>query len=153
MFEIIPELDKTVGICIAVAMFWMSLVQYSRYSEHRKKHSGEQDAFAYLPYYFIPAVGCAISVFASLVAVAYCLECRYIVNDYYAVAWSAIATVVVYMVLDYVLIRKIGDVVYYETIERKVAEKTAEVINLSDLSSDDRKKLKAEVLSEILGKL
>lgn len=136
MLAHIPELLMTALIAACFTAGYAVLVQYSRYTAHKKAHFDDDDPdkvamasqFAVVPYLIIPLIFCGISVFCSLFAVDYAASSGY-VNDAEGIAvWTVAAAVAVYLILDYKLVSHVGDAVYFDTIESKFHQAVADLI-------------------------
>lgn len=149
MLAHIPELLLTALIAVCFTVGYAVLVQYSRYTAHKKAHFDDDDPdkvamaskFAVVPYLIIPLIFCGISVVCSLFAVDYAASSGY-VNDAEGIAvWTVAAAVAVYLILDYKLVSHVGDAVYFDTIESKFQQAVA-----ADLTDDEVKQAVAEFL-------
>lgn len=130
-----------IAACFTVG--YAVLVQYSRYTAHRKAHFDDDDPdkvamaskFAVVPYLIIPLMFCGISVFCSLFAVDYAASSGYIAGAEGIAVWAVAVAVAVYLILDYKLVSHVGDAVYFDTIESKFHN-----VAVQDLITDDEVK-------------
>ena len=149
MLENIPELRLTAVIAACFTIGYAVLVQYSRYTAHKKAHFNDDDAdkvamaskFAFVPYMIIPLIFCGLSVFCGLAAVDYALSVDWITGAEGAAIWSVAAAVAIYILADYNLVRHVGDAVYFDTIESRFHQAVVE-----DLTDDEVKQAVAEFL-------
>lgn len=139
----------TAVICVCFTIGYALLVQYSRYTAHKKAHFNDDDAdkvamaskFAFVPYMIIPIVFCGLSVFCGLAAVDYALSVDWISGAEGAAIASVAASVVIYILADYKLVRHVGDAVYFDTIESKFHQAAVQ-----DLTDDEVKQAVADYL-------
>ena len=149
MMTNIPELRLTAVICMCFAIGYALLVQYSRYTAHKKAHFHDDDPdkvamaskFAFVPYMIIPVIFCGLSAFCGLAAVDYALSVDWITGAEGAAIWSVAATVAVYILADYNLVRHVGDAVYFDTIEARFHQAVG-----ANLTDDEVKAAVAEYL-------
>ena len=148
MLENIPELLMTAVICVCFTIGYAMLVQYSRFAAHKKAHADDDDDkvimashFAIVPYMIIPIIFCGLSVFCGLAAVDYAMSVDWITGAEGAVIWSVAASIAIYIMADYNLVRHVGDAVYFDTIESKFHQSVA-----PDLSDDEVKQAVADWL-------
>ena len=95
----IPDLFPTALIAVCFTVGYAVLVQYSRYTAHRKAHFNDDDPdkvamaskFAFIPYMIIPIIFCGLSVFCGLAAVDYAMSVDWIRKrpSITASAWAA----------------------------------------------------------------
>ena len=143
MLTHIPELFPTALIAACFAVGYAVLVQYSRYTAHRKAHFDDDDPdkvamaskFAVVPYLIIPLIFCGISVFCSLFAVDYAASSGYVTDAEGIAVWTVAVAVAVYLILDFKLVSHVGDAVYFDTIESKFHQGVT-----ADLITDDEVK-------------
>ena len=149
MLAHIPELLPTALIAACFAAGYAVLVQYSRYTAHKKAHFDDDDPdkvamaskFAAVPYLIIPLIFCGISVFCSLFAVDYAACSGYVADAEGIAVWTVAVAVAVYLILDFKLVSHVGDAVYFDTIESKFHQAVA-----ADLTDDEVKQAVAEFL-------
>jgi hypothetical protein len=149
MLANIPELLLTAVICVCFTIGYALLVQYSRYTAHKKAHFNDDDAdkvamaskFAFVPYMIIPVIFCGLSVFCGLAAVDYALSVDWISGSEGAAIWSVAASAAIYILADFNLVRHVGDAVYFDTIESKFHQAVA-----ADLTDDEVKQAVADYL-------
>jgi len=149
MLANIPELLLTAVICVCFTIGYALLVQYSRYTAHKKAHFNDDDAdkvamaskFAFVPYMIIPVIFCGLSVFCGLAAVDYALSVDWISGAEGAAIASVAASVVIYILADFKLVRHVGDAVYFDTIESKFHQAAVQ-----DLTDDEVKQAVADYL-------
>ena len=149
MLANIPELILTAVICACFTIGYAVLVQYSRYTAHKKAHFNDDDddkvamasKFAFVPYLIIPVIFCGLSVFCGLAAVDYALSVDWISGAEGAAMCSVAASVVIYILADYKLVRHVGDAVYFDTIESKFHQAAVQ-----DLTDDEVKQAVADYL-------
>ena len=149
MLENIPELLMTAVIAACFTIGYAVLVQYSRYTAHKKAHFNDPDAdkadmaskFAFVPYMIIPLIFCGLSVFCGLAAVDYAVSVDWITGAEGAAIWSVAAAVAIYIMADYNLVRHVGDAIYFDTIESKFHASVA-----PDLTDDEVKQAVADWL-------
>ncbi len=149
MLANIPELLLTAVICVCFTIGYALLVQYSRYTAHKKAHFNDDDAdkvamaskFAFVPYMIIPVIFCGLSVFCGLAAVDYALSVDWISGAEGAAIWSVAASAAIYILADFNLVRHVGDAVYFDTIESKFHQAVA-----ADLTDDEVKQAVADYL-------
>lgn len=130
-----------IAVCFTVG--YAVLVQYSRYTAHKKLHFNDDDPdkvamasnFAAVPYLIIPLMFCGISVLCSLFAVDYAACSGYITDTEGIAVWTVAVAVAVYLILDYKLVSHVGDAVYFDTIESKFHN-----VAVQDLITDDEVK-------------
>ena len=142
MLANIPELRLTAVIAACFTIGYAVLVQYSRYTAHKKAHFHDDDAdkvamaskFAFIPYMIIPLIFCGLSVFCGLAAVDYAMSVEWITGAEGAAIWSVAATVAIYILADYNLVRHVGDAVYFDTIESRFHQVVA-----ADLTDEEVK--------------
>ena len=149
MLANIPELILTAVICACFTIGYAVLVQYSRYTAHKKAHFGDDDddkvamasRFAVVPYLIIPVIFCGLSVFCGLAAVDYALSLDWISGAEGAAVYSVAASVIIYILADFKLVRHVGDAVYFDTIESKFHQAA-----VPDLTDDEVKQAVADYL-------
>lgn len=149
MLANIPELLLTAVICVCFTIGYALLVQYSRYTAHKKAHFNDDDAdkvamaskFAFVPYMIIPVIFCGLSVFCGLAAVDYALSVDWISDAEGAAIWSVAASAIIYILADFNLVRHVGDAVYFDTIESKFHQAVVQ-----DLTDDEVKQAVADYL-------
>ena len=149
MLANIPELLLTAVICVCFTIGYALLVQYSRYTAHKKAHFNDDDAdkvamaskFAFVPYMIIPVIFCGLSVFCGLAAVDYALSVDWISGAEGAAIWSVAASAAIYILADFNLVRHVGDAVYFDTIESKFHQAAVQ-----DLTDDEVKQAVADYL-------
>lgn len=154
MLANIPELILTAVICACFTIGYAVLVQYSRYTAHKKAHFNDDDAdkvamaskFAFVPYLIIPVIFCGLSVFCGLAAVDYALSVDWITGAEGAAIWSVAASAGIYILADFNLVRHVGDAVYFDTIESKFHQAVA-----ADLTDDEVKQAVADFLKNRKG--
>ena len=154
MLANIPELMLTAVICVCFTIGYAVLVQYSRYTAHKKAHFNDDDAdkvamaskFAFVPYMIIPVIFCGLSVFCGLAAVDYALSVDWITGAEGAAIWAVAASAGVYILADFNLVRHVGDAVYFDTIESKFHQAVA-----ADLTDDEVKQAVADFLKNRKG--
>ena len=142
MLANIPELILTAVICACFTIGYAVLVQYSRYTAHKKAHFNDDDAdkvamaskFAFVPYLIIPVIFCGLSVFCGLAAVDYAVSVDWITGAEGAAIWAVAASVAIYIVADFKLVSHVGDAVYFDTIESKFHQAVVQ-----DLTDDEVK--------------
>lgn len=142
MLANIPELILTAVICACFTIGYAVLVQYSRYTAHKKVHFNDDDAdkvamaskFAFVPYMIIPVIFCGLSVFCGLAAVDYALSVDWISGAEGAAIASVTASVIIYILADFKLVRHVGDAVYFDTIESRFHQAVVQ-----DLTDDEVK--------------
>lgn len=141
MLANIPELMLTAVIAACFTIGYAVLVQYSRYTAHKKAHFNDDDAdrvmaskFAFVPYMIIPLIFCGLSVFCGLAAVDYALSVDWISGAEGAAVWSVAAAVAIYILADFNLVRHVGDAVYFDTIESRFHQAVT-----ADLTDDEVK--------------
>ena len=142
MLANIPELILTAVICVCFTIGYAVLVQYSRYTAHKKAHFNDDDAdkvamaskFAFVPYLIIPVIFCGLSVFCGLAAVDYAVSVDWITGAEGAAIWAVAASVAIYIVADFKLVSHVGDAVYFDTIESKFHQAVVQ-----DLTDDEVK--------------
>ncbi len=135
MYAHIPELEITVGIAFVAVLFILGMVQYSRFIEHRKAHKDDElgkEKFAFVPYLAIPILGAVVSVLVGAYLTDLCVVKEYITTTESIQFWVAVSSVLVYAIADHYLIGHIGDAVYYQTIESKVAEAATKSTDISN---------------------
>lgn len=134
-------MTAVIAACFTVG--YAVLVQYSRYTAHKKLHFNDDDPdkvamasnFAVVPYLIIPLIFCGISVLCSLFAVDYAVCSGYITDTEGIAVWTVAVAVAVYLILDFKLVSHVGDAVYFDTIESKFHNVVAQ-----DLITDDEVK-------------
>lgn len=139
----------TAVICVCFTIGYALLVQYSRYTAHKKAHFNDDDAdkvamaskFAFVPYMIIPVIFCGLSVFCGLAAVDYALSVDWITDAEGAAIWAVAASVGIYILADFNLVRHVGDAVYFDTIESKFHQAAVQ-----DLTDDEVKQAVADYL-------
>lgn len=144
----------TAVICVCFTIGYAVLVQYSRYTAHKKAHFNDDDAdkvamaskFAFVPYMIIPVIFCGLSVFCGLAAVDYALSVDWITGAEGAAIWSVAASAGIYILADFNLVRHVGDAVYFDTIESKFHQAVA-----ADLTDDEVKQAVADFLKNRKG--
>ena len=144
----------TAVICVCFTIGYAVLVQYSRYTAHKKAHFNDDDAdkvamaskFAFIPYMIIPVIFCGLSVFCGLAAVDYALSVDWITGAEGAAIWAVAASVGIYILADFNLVRHVGDAVYFDTIESKFHQAVA-----ADLTDDEVKQAVADFLKNRKG--
>ena len=149
MLAHIPELLLTALIAACFTVGYAVLVQYSRYTAHRKAHFDDDDPdkvamaskFAAVPYLIIPLIFCGLSVFCGLAAVDYAMSAGWIIGAEGATIWAVAASTAIYIMADFNLVRHVGDAVYFDTIESKFHASVA-----PDLSDDEVKQAVADWL-------
>lgn len=149
MLAHIPDLFLTALIAVCFTVGYAVLVQYSRYTAHKKLHFNDDDPdrvamaskFAVVPYLIIPLIFCSLSVFCSLFAVDYAVYSGYITGAEGIAMWTVAAAVAVYLILDFKLVSHVGDAVYFDTIESKFHQAAVQ-----DLTDDEVKAAVAEYL-------
>ncbi len=154
MLANIPELLLTAVICVCFTIGYALLVQYSRYTAHKKAHFNDDDAdkvamaskFAFVPYMIIPVIFCGLSVFCGLAAVDYALSVDWISGAEGAAIWSVAASAAIYILADFNLVRHVGDAVYFDTIESKFHQAA-----VADLTDDEVKQAVADFLKNRKG--
>ena len=154
MLANIPELMLTAVICVCFTIGYAVLVQYSRYTAHKKAHFNDDDAdkvamaskFAFIPYMIIPVIFCGLSVFCGLAAVDYALSVDWITGAEGAAIWAVAASVGIYILADFNLVRHVGDAVYFDTIESKFHQAA-----VADLTDDEVKQAVADFLKNRKG--
>ena len=154
MLAHIPELLMTALIAACFTVGYAVLVQYSRYTAHRKAHFDDDDPdkvamaskFAAVPYLIIPLIFCGISVFCSLFVVDYAASSGYVTDAEGIAVWTVAAAVAVYLILDFKLVSHVGDAVYFDTIESKFHQGVT-----ADLTDDEVKQAVAEFLKNRKG--
>lgn len=154
MLANIPELILTAVICVCFTIGYAVLVQYSRYTAHKKAHFNDDDddkvamasKFAFIPYMIIPVIFCGLSVFCGLAAVDYALSVDWITGAEGAAIWSVAASAGIYILADFNLVRHVGDAVYFDTIESKFHQAVA-----ADLTDDEVKQAVADYLKNRKG--
>lgn len=142
MLANIPELMLTAVIAACFTIGYAVLVQYSRYTAHKKAHFNDDDAdkvamaskFAFVPYMIIPLIFCGLSVFCGLAAVDYAVSVDWITGAEGAAIWAVAAAVAIYILADFNLVRHVGDAVYFDTIESRFHQAVA-----ADLTDDEVK--------------
>lgn len=142
MLANIPELILTAVICACFTIGYAVLVQYSRYTAHKKAHFNDDDAdkvamaskFAFVPYLIIPVIFCGLSVFCGLAAVDYAVSVDWITGAEGVAIWAVAASVAIYIVADFKLVSHVGDAVYFDTIESKFHQAVVQ-----DLTDDEVK--------------
>ena len=154
MLANIPELMLTAVICVCFTIGYAVMVQYSRYTAHKKAHFNDDNAdkvamaskFAFVPYMIIPVIFCGLSVFCGLAAVDYALSVDWITGAEGAAIWAVAASAGVYILADFNLVRHVGDAVYFDTIESKFHQAVA-----ADLTDDEVKQAVADFLKNRKG--
>ena len=149
MLAHIPDLFLTAMIAMCFTVGYAVLVQYSRYTAHKKAHFSDDDPdkvamaskFAIVPYLIIPLIFCGLSVFCSLFAVDYAVYSGYIIGAEGIDIWTVVAAVAAYLILDFKLVSHVGDAVYFDTIESKFHQAVVQ-----DLTDDEVKQAVAEYL-------
>lgn len=144
----------TAVICVCFTIGYAVLVQYSRYTAHKKAHFNDDDAdkvamaskFAFIPYMIIPVIFCGLSVFCGLAAVDYALSVDWITGAEGAAIWAVAASVGIYILADFNLVRHVGDAVYFDTIESKFHQAA-----VADLTDDEVKQAVADFLKNRKG--
>ena len=139
MLSNIDELLIVAAIAVCFTAGYAMLVQYSRYTAHKKAHWKDEDPdkvamssrFAVIPYMIIPLVFVGLSVFCGLTAADYAFAAGWMKSDIGIPIWSAAASLAVYILADYGLVRHVGDAVYFDTIESRF-HKAAEQVVLSN---------------------
>ena len=147
----IPELFPTALIAACFAVGYAVLVQYSRYTAHKKAHFDDDDPdkvamaskFAFVPYMIIPIIFCGLSVFCGLAAVDYAMSVDWISATEGAAVWCVAASTIIYILADYNLVRHVGDAVYFDTVESKFHASVA-----PDLTDDEVKQAVADWLAK-----
>lgn len=132
----------TALIALCFTAGYAVLVQYSRYTAHKKAHFDDDDPdkvamaskFAIVPYLIIPLIFCGISVCCSLFGVDYAANSGYVTDAEGIAVWTVAVAVAVYLILDYKLVSHVGDAVYFDTIESKFQQ------GIADLITDDEVK-------------
>lgn len=125
MLTNIPELEIIAAIAVVAVLLVMSCVQYSRFVEHKKKHKDDEygtEKFAVVPYLVIPVFGAVVSVCLALFVTDYAVMKGWIDTVQWIAVVNAFIAVVIYALADNYLIGHLGQAVYYETIESKVAD-------------------------------
>lgn len=131
-----------IAVCFTVG--YAVLVQYSRYTAHKKAHFDDDDPdkvamasnFAVVPYLIIPLIFCGISVLCSLFAVDYAVCSGYITDTEGIAVWTVAVAVAVYLILDFKLVSHVGDAVYFDTIESRFHQAAV----AADIITDDEVK-------------
>jgi hypothetical protein len=144
----------TAVICVCFTIGYALLVQYSRYTAHKKAHFNDDDAdkvamaskFAVVPYMIIPVIFCGLSVFCGLAAVDYALSVDWITGAEGAAIWSVAASAAIYILADFNLVRHVGDALYFDTIESKFHQAAVQ-----DLTDDEVKQAVADYLKNRKG--
>ena len=142
MLANIPELILTAVICVCFTIGYAVLVQYSRYTAHKKAHFNDDDTdkvamaskFAFIPYMIIPVIFCGLAVFCGLAAVDYALSVDWITGAEGAAIWAVAASVGIYILADFKLVSHVGDAVYFDIIESKFHQAVVQ-----DLTDDEVK--------------
>ncbi len=145
-------LTAVIAACFTIG--YAVLVQYSRYTTHKKAHFTDDDPdkvamaskFAIVPYMIIPLIFCGLSVFCSLFAVDYAVYAGYVSGAEGIAMWTVAAAVAIYILADYNLVRHVGDAVYFDTIESRFHQAVA-----ADLTDDEVKAAVAEYLKNRKG--
>ena len=149
MLAHIPDLSLTALIAACFTVGYAVLVQYSRYTAHKKAHFDDDDPdkvvmaskFAFVPYMIIPIIFCGLSVFCGLAAVDYAMSVDWISATEGAAVWCVAASTIIYILADYNLVRHVGDAVYFDTVESKFHQAVA-----ADLTDDEVKQAVVEFL-------
>lgn len=89
----------------------------------------------------IPVVFCGLSVFCGLAAVDYALTAGWLKGAEGAAIASVAASVGIYILADFNLVRHVGDAVYFDTIESRFHAAAA-----ADLTDDEVKQAVADYL-------
>lgn len=150
----IPDLLPTALIAVCFTVGYAVLVQYSRYTAHKKLHFNDDDddkvamssKFAIVPYLIIPLIFCGLSVFCSLFAVDYAVYAGYVTGTEGVTGLTVMVAVIIYLLSDYNLVRHVGDAVYFDTIESKFHQGVRK-----DLTDDEVKAAVAEYLNNRKG--
>lgn len=149
MLAHIPDLLLTAAIAACFTVGYAVLVQYSRYTAHKKLHFNDDDPdtvamaskFAVVPYLIIPLIFCGLSVFCSLFAVDYAFYAGYVTGTEGVAGLTVMVAVIIYLLADFKLVSHVGDAVYFDTIESKFHQAAVQ-----DLTDDEVKAAVAEYL-------
>ena len=159
MFEIFTEFYISLALTVLAVVGWMSVVQYSRYQSHIKKHKDDEDQtasrkFAFLPYFIIPCLFGAVAVLGGLVIASYFVTHGWTVGMEYETAAAVVSGVVSYCMLDKFVLRQLGNAVYFDVIEDKVAKsaETAIAEKTVNINGKEYDTSELEVLLKVLGR-
>ena len=143
MLENISDVPYVIGIAFLAVLFCIAMTQWSAFVAHRKKHKDDElgsEKFAVIPYLAIPLLGALITTILAAVGVDVAIGHGYITGDTEEITLiTVIADIILWCLADYYLVSHIGDAVYYQTIESKVADAAKSVVP----SLDDPETLKA----------
>ena len=142
MLAHIPDLFLTALIAVCFTVGYAVLVQYSRYTAHKKAHFNDDDPdkvamaskFAIVPYLIIPFIFCGLSVFCSLFAVDYAVYAGYVTGTEGIAGLTVMVAVIIYILADFKLVSHVGDAVYFDTIESRFHQAAVQ-----DLTDDEVK--------------
>lgn len=143
------------AIVTLTVVLLMSAIQWSKYQEHNEKHKNDPKEeyeriakFAFLPYFVIPLVGCALAVLGT-VWLAGVIESRGWLTNPDELMLAGIGIVItLYFIVDYIVIANLGKSVFWVTIEREwfqAVDKTVKPIVEKTLNNDSV----AEILSAL----
>jgi len=159
MFEIFTEFYITLALTVLAVVGWMSVVQYSRYQTHIKKHKDDEDQtaarkFAFLPYFVIPCLFGAVAIIGGLLIASYSAAHCWTVGMEYETAAAVVAGVVAYCMLDKFVLRQLGNAVYFDVVEDKIAKsaETAIAEKTVNINGKEYDTSELEVLLKVLGK-
>lgn len=133
--ESAADIYVAAAVAFFAAFLWMVCLEWSRFVEHKKVHAGDEageakeicDKFAIIPYFVIPllwvAAATGIALYATDIAVG-----RALVGSGSEVYAASVAiSVVAFIILDYAIARRVGNAAFFETIEKMVYTKSAEL--------------------------
>lgn len=147
MLTNIEEPIYTIAAMAAVLLFWILVVQYSRYQSNIKEKAGtdgETSArkFDFIAYAIIPVLGASIVGFLALIVDDWLMVHEYVAGAEECVVAACVVAFVLYCFADKFVIRQIGKAVHFDLIIDKVVETTGSGVKDADDFEEKLKKLK-----------
>lgn len=147
MLTNITEPIYTIAVMAAVLVFWILVVQYSRYQSNIKEKKGTEEEevarkFDFVSYAVIPVLGAGIVGFLALIVSDTLIAREYIAGAEECVFVSALIAFVLYCFADKYIIRKVGKAVHFDLMMDKVVEVAGSAVKDADDFEEKLKKLK-----------
>lgn len=149
LLENINDKFLVLGISFLAVLFCIAMTQWSAYVTHKKKHAEDElgtEKFAVIPYLVVPLLGALVTTILAALGVDIAIGHGYICGDTEDITVvTVIFDIILWCLADYYLVSHVGDAVYYQTIESKVADAAKSALP-SDTSKEELIKLLAEAI-------
>lgn len=140
MFANIDNIYVAIACAFVTVFAWLAIVQYSRYRLDKHEDAPREEnapKFAVVPYLLIPLVWGAVAVGVGLYAVNLAAG-HYTLSQEDIIFAGAVASVLVYAVLDLKVVSMTGDAKYFADLEREALKSSKAIVEEMIYSEEEK---------------